>query len=619
MAFDFFTQPTGPQVPISLFGEAATAGTNVGKATPTPLTAAIQGGIQGVKTGLEIARSAQQLDIGAEQLEKDKLQNEILQLDTKVATDNEDLYMRAKKAELEAAANKSEQAVTDYKVMDEITAALTSNDPAAKKGIINNPNFKGTLLRNPKLAEGVVGSLVQQGLLNADEQQGAFAALDFAKTMENKQKILEIDETAKKTLNANYDKIQENLSKGNIPALMAEFGLQDSDLGKIRFAQKGLYEVDPKTKTINTSKEPANLAADELTYPNQFIAIVPDASGAEKVSTLVYSAADRNNIALMQNALKARGIMPAAPVATPVPKTPTSTPQGKPFLSRLFGDQIRTPEPTNFHGPQASVISNGQRVESGSSNAVVNQSARDLSKKADSDPDLMNRLIKEGLIKEAQGTPPTPQVIPVPKATSPTQASTTTTKEISPVTPAPQTAVTLKKNISYTYKVLSPSAKKYANQEVIYSVLKEPLLKNLDPLYKAVAAVESGGRREAKNKKSTATGLFQLTADAATDVKVNRNIPFQNAQGGVKYLDQMIDRFEGNEIAALLAYRVGAGTVQAAINLVSSSNYEDLVYALYSLKAQGKFKKELADLSNAVTYPLQVQAYKEAFQAVRYA
>ena len=101
----------------------------------------------------------------------------------------------------------------------------------------------------------------------------------------------------------------------------------------------------------------------------------------------------------------------------------------------------------------------------------------------------------------------------------------------------------------------------------------EPRL--LDPaLVIALIAKESGGRRMAESKPSpealarygTAKGLTQMIDDTArrmgvTDVYDER----QSIRGGIKYLTQMIERFDGDQKKALAAYNCGPGCVDSFV------------------------------------------------------
>ena len=149
----------------------------------------------------------------------------------------------------------------------------------------------------------------------------------------------------------------------------------------------------------------------------------------------------------------------------------------------------------------------------------------------------------------------------------------------------------------------------------MFKILSDPLTRGLPPLFKAVVAVESKGERGAKNKASSARGLFQLTDAAAKETGADSAIPAENVKGGVTYLNTMLEKFGDNEIPALMAYNGGPTLIRSAIEAAGSADYEDIVYALRRFKDQGRFKTALKNIEHIIKYPLKVLAYKEAFQA----
>jgi Rod binding domain-containing protein len=81
-------------------------------------------------------------------------------------------------------------------------------------------------------------------------------------------------------------------------------------------------------------------------------------------------------------------------------------------------------------------------------------------------------------------------------------------------------------------------------------------------LVKAVIASESAGNNTAQSPQH-AKGIMQLIDSTATAMGV-QNVwnPEQNIHGGVKYLKQMLDKFNGNVTLALASYNAGPGAVE---------------------------------------------------------
>lgn len=96
---------------------------------------------------------------------------------------------------------------------------------------------------------------------------------------------------------------------------------------------------------------------------------------------------------------------------------------------------------------------------------------------------------------------------------------------------------------------------------------------NVNPaILEAVAYQESRGNHLKKGRihtsKAGALGLMQLMPGTAQDLQVDPYDIRQNAEGGAKYLNQMLRRFGGNIELALAAYNAGPGAVEKYGNKV---------------------------------------------------
>lgn len=655
--YQFFTQPQGPAISVSLFGDAAAQGTNVGNAQPTALTAGIQGLIGGVKQGIGIANSIQDLQIQQHTIDQFPTEDRIQQAQAdnaesiasinaskaKISMDTESLQLDVEKAKLKNQADELAIQKTDFDNTQKIAADLANPNAAVRASVLRNPDYQATLIRNDKLSGIVLDRLGNDPGLDPETKKQVLVLQDY-----NKQKQLDlekekIDIEAKKQILGNGSKYQEDLiGNNNLTAIRDAFGLGVKETNQIEFYPQGLKRFDSKTGRMLDVPD-ADLSLPSVDT-NKFVGVV----GGKLYTGKTFTSKDADILTQWNSYLKTSGLGSPLPQSssTPTSVQPAVAPQ-QGFISGVVSSVIDSAKAIGQGIYDATVSSGtpvqqrtiagpvptdtGPQITTQSDNYTVNQAGQALLKKAQQqeragDPSLMNRLRTKGLV--SGGTPvqqdavaqrPTPSAAPAPLATPEVQGQIAPDIKdqvgLPPVIPTEPPA----KKVSFVYDQLSSFSKKYVDPEVAKKVIEQPLLASLTPLQQGIVAVESGGNKAAKAKGSSAEGYFQLTSAAAKDVKVNKNIPAENVVGGVRYFSSLMEKYGNREIPSLLAYNLGPGVIQEAINLSGSMAYDDLIFALNYLKERGRFPEVLTtkNIEYAKKYPFKVLAYKDMFMGLK--
>jgi soluble lytic murein transglycosylase-like protein len=139
---------------------------------------------------------------------------------------------------------------------------------------------------------------------------------------------------------------------------------------------------------------------------------------------------------------------------------------------------------------------------------------------------------------------------------------------------------------------------------IVTRVNSEPLLQGQPPIIKALAAVESGGKRDALSPTGV-RGLLQVTRSTAAQYGLDRNIPEQNVQAGIKELSRNLKMVKKPELA-LAAYNAGVGTILQAIKATGSYDWDVIKDYLEDVLSPQKF----AEVKN---YPEKVLNYAAIF------
>ncbi|MDR1917176.1 MAG: transglycosylase SLT domain-containing protein [Synergistaceae bacterium] len=108
-------------------------------------------------------------------------------------------------------------------------------------------------------------------------------------------------------------------------------------------------------------------------------------------------------------------------------------------------------------------------------------------------------------------------------------------------------------------------------------------------LARAVMRSESGGNPNAVSSAG-AIGLMQLMPGTARGLGVDPHDPKRNLEGGIKYLAQLSDKYNGDYVKTLAAYNAGSGRVDSYDGVPpfpETQRYVKNVLALYRKYSRG--------------------------------
>lgn len=131
-------------------------------------------------------------------------------------------------------------------------------------------------------------------------------------------------------------------------------------------------------------------------------------------------------------------------------------------------------------------------------------------------------------------------------------------------------------------------------------IIDEAIKQGVDPnLALGIAETESHFNQNAKSQAG-AIGIFQLMPNTAKGLGINPYDEDDNIKGGIKYIKQLLNAFNGDEQKALAAYNWGIGNVNR--KGLQQAPKETREYVPKVLKAKQKFKqaRESIDQNNQV-------------------
>lgn len=226
MAYDFFSQPQGPNIDVNLIPNAMKAGAVVGNAIPSTTKAVIDGVMSGVQAGQQIYDNYQNSQIKQnqieqlpvanamqeEQLESAQTQNEIRNMQLERERMNKDLIDEKTRLDLESANAQSKQELQNIKNRKEIEARLANPNPQVQMSVLEDPLLQQTLSSDSKFAGTVYGRLDPH--MSPEQKESALKSLDYMKAAELDTRTRAADEKlraqAAAKLDTEFDKMNED-------------------------------------------------------------------------------------------------------------------------------------------------------------------------------------------------------------------------------------------------------------------------------------------------------------------------------------------------------------------------------------------------------------------------
>lgn len=579
MAYDFFTQPRGPDIDTSLYGDAAIAGANVGKATPSAFTSIVRGVTEGIDTGLGLVGKYQQNQIRQHNIDRQPQQDaiedtrlkreqqlvEMQQMELDTARKLEDITLKTKTAEAQANNAIATQKLNDLNAVEGISQDLTSTDPNVRASVLTNSKYSETLLRDGKLAEGVLSRLANDPQLTPEQRAQAMGLWDYSKRVEYNRKLAHTNTQFINNAAQELDKdSKEVLASGGLSPL-----IQGKNAQEITGLQA--YPRDSKLTDANGNIV-GDAPVDSATYAPPEEYDVFDAEGRKTGITI--KSPDYQKLYKLKGSFSAYNKLIGGPEAA------SSNARLK-DRSGAVGGQPRIDLSTKIDAPESA-----RQPDASQNESIITQRQAEFNDIAKKPPpgiangSLETRLQEKkkairqkfagfsGMTEENSNPSPTPKAVP------------------SPIPPSANDALATFKGASVSLKTpdfkLSPVSWNRVNTN--------PYLKNEPALIKGVASQESGGDPDAVSPTGV-VGLLQVTRDTAAMYGLNRDIPEQNVLAGKKFLyDQMI-RFDNNLRLSLTAYNAGPEYVARAVRATGTTDWEPVKAYLKNVLSPQKFKE----------------------------
>jgi len=232
MAYNIFSQLSGPQIDQNLFANSAGAGIAGGTAVPSTTKAIIDGAIEGIETGQQMIQNNQQIEMNQQKIDNMPLEREVAEEQLKAV-------QRQEQQQLQEQQRKQQQVERENEFLGKFQNA--QNNPRAQGTLLMSGEYADVLSRDPRMWEQLNQQVAARGGLNQDELNGLNYKSRRQQTVDLHQQLIE-KELPKLELHSRN--LENNLAAGEAADKLSATR-EDASM-EVSFSPAGAYQVTPE-------------------------------------------------------------------------------------------------------------------------------------------------------------------------------------------------------------------------------------------------------------------------------------------------------------------------------------------------------------------------------------
>lgn len=249
--YDIFSQPQGPNISVSLFGDATAQGTATGNASPTKLTSALKGVVEGFEKGQDLilkqAEIAQipiqnEIKLNAVKLQELAIQNESLELAEKTSLQLEE--QQSKKATLIENIETLSKKRQVRQRTDEFYQLYKDGTDAQKAALVFGGQYNDVFDANKDMFKNTLTGLLGNTAITPQQREAIGTIL-------RRSTALSADEKEARAKEKLFLDSKENMLEGKLTTFLSDKlqGPRESYPDKVELLPSGKWEKNPLDTT----------------------------------------------------------------------------------------------------------------------------------------------------------------------------------------------------------------------------------------------------------------------------------------------------------------------------------------------------------------------------------